>query len=180
MKRLIIVPAPIPIAARDDLKRWLAISSGSEDAFLDALLRAALDLCEAFTGTMILAQTCEEVLAASTAWQALGTRPVQSIEQLTAHANDGTSLVVASSGYELDIDGDEVGRVRLRTQGSARRIEVRFVAGLASEWNEIPDALRQGVIRLAAHHYRERDRSGDTPPASVAALWRPWRRLRLA
>ena len=52
---------------------------------------------------------------------------------------------------------------------------------LADEWAQVPQAVRHGVIRLAAHLYRQRDTEGDstTPPIAVAALWRPWRRLRL-
>lgn len=53
---------------------------------------------------------------------------------------------------------------------------------LPEEWDDVPQALRHGTIRLAAHLYRRRDDEADsaTPPASVAALWRPWRRLHLA
>ena len=55
-------------------------------------------------------------------------------------------------------------------------------AGLAADWAGLPDGLRHGVIRLAAHHYRERDAASAaaSPPAAVAALWRPWRAMRLA
>ena len=43
-------------------------------------------------------------------------------------------------------------------------------------------ALRHGIIRLAAHQHRERETSGPgpLPPAAIAALWRPWRRMRMA
>ena len=39
-----------------------------------------------------------------------------------------------------------------------------------------------GVLRLAAHQHRERESEGAAPlpTAAVAALWRPWRRLRMA
>ena len=67
MKRAIVVPAPMPSAARDDLKSWLAIATSNEDALLDALLRAAFDMCEGFTGCMVLAQTCEESVPAGCA-----------------------------------------------------------------------------------------------------------------
>jgi hypothetical protein len=37
------------------------------------------------------------------------------------------------------------------------------------------------VVRLAADAYRRRDGdgAGSQPPTAVAALWRPWRRMRL-
>jgi uncharacterized phiE125 gp8 family phage protein len=66
--------------------------------------------------------------------------------------------------------------------GIAGRVAVRFTAGLAPDWAALPEALRHGVLRLAAHQYRQRegDQQSALPPAAVAALWRPWRRLRLA
>ena len=75
----------------------------------------------------------------------------------------------------------QAGRVRLVRQGAAGRIAVRFTAGLAADWNSLPDSLRHGLIRLAAFAWRQRDdESSDAlPPAVVAALWRPWRRYRL-
>jgi uncharacterized phiE125 gp8 family phage protein len=57
---------------------------------------------------------------------------------------------------------------------------VRFRAGLGADWNDVPEPLRQGLIRLVAHFYTHRDAAdAGAPPAAVAALWRPWRRLRL-
>jgi len=43
----------------------------------------------------------------------------------------------------------------------------------------LPEPLRQGIVRLAAHLYTVRGEAEAPPPACVAALWRPWRRLRL-
>lgn len=70
--------------------------------------------------------------------------------------------------------------------GSSAELCAAFTAGGVpeAEWADLPEAVRHGIIRLAAHLYRERDRDGDgapvAPPAAVAALWRPWRAMRLA
>ena len=55
------------------------------------------------------------------------------------------------------------------------------VTGLAApDWDALDMGLRHGVIRFAAHQYRERDRDeAGAIPAAVAALWRPWRQVRL-
>lgn len=58
----------------------------------------------------------------------------------------------------------------------------QFVAvdALAEDWAEVASPLREGIIRFAAHLYRDRDAASTRePPAAVAALWRPWRELRL-
>lgn len=51
---------------------------------------------------------------------------------------------------------------------------------LADDWGEVAPPLREGIIRFAAHLYADRAATAlREPPAAVAALWRPWRELRL-
>lgn len=182
MKRRIVTPATLPPAALAELKQWLGITTAQDDAVLSALLRAALDTCEGFTGAMPLEATCEEVLPASAEWQALGTRPVQAITALEGISAEGARFALSAHAYELEIEADGTGRVAVGQSGIAGRVAVRFTAGLAPTWDALPEALRHGVLRLAAHQHRERENTGAAPlpPASVAALWRPWRRMRVA
>ncbi|WP_170003385.1 head-tail connector protein [Pseudopontixanthobacter vadosimaris] len=184
MKRAIVTPAPLPGAALEELRNWLGIRSAAEDPALQRLLRAATDMCEAFTGTMPLSATCEEILCASGEWQKLATRPVQAIVGVDALPAEGARRPLASTDYAVELDAEGGGLIRILRQGDAGRVAVRFVAGLAPDWSSLPEALAHGILRLAAHDYRARDALGDTPtgtpPLAVAALWRPWRRLRLA
>lgn len=53
-------------------------------------------------------------------------------------------------------------------------------AALPGDWADVPPSLNEGILRFAAHLYRERDETKQTePPAAVAALWRPFRALSL-
>jgi uncharacterized phiE125 gp8 family phage protein len=181
--RTILTPPEIPGAALDALKAWLAISSSAEDAALTAQLAVALEICEAFTGLLPLEAECEEILpAAPAAWQALVTRPVQAVTAIEGIPADEPRFALAADAYAVELDADGGARVRILRQGSAGRIAVQFTAGLAGEWGELPEALRQGAVRLAAHQYRARDGEPGQPalPAAIAALWRPWRRYRLS
>lgn len=179
MQRTLITP-PALGGALAELKHWLAITTTQDDAALAALLRAALETCEGFTGTMPLSATAEEVHAATCEWQGLHTSPVHAITLVEAIAIDGSRTLLAAGDYDIDITGDQRGMVRLRHAGVIRRVAVRFIAGLAPEWEALPDGLRHGVLRLAAHNHRARESDeGPNPPAAVAALWRPWRRMRL-
>jgi uncharacterized phiE125 gp8 family phage protein len=177
MRRTIITPAVLPSAALAELKQWLGITVAADDVSLAHLLAAALETCESFTGRMPLVQTCREALAPQSGWQMLATRPVVSV--LAVERSDGTAL--DADAYALELEADGSARVRLFASEPGRMM-VRFTAGLAPSWGELPEALRHGVIRLAAHQHREREGSGAAPipPASVVALWRPWRRVRLA
>lgn len=182
MKRAIIVPAALADAALAELKHWLAITTTRDDETLNALLRAALDTCEAFTGTIPLETGCEEVLHATRDWQPISTAPVVAITGVEQLSPGGTRTALAGDGFMIDITADGCGRVRLTRAIAQARVVVRFDAGLAPDWASLPDGLRHGVIRLAAYQYRERDQgdAGQTPPAAVGALWQPWRRMRLA
>lgn len=177
MKRTIITPAILPPLALAELKQWLGITVAADDAPLGRLLAAALETCESFTGRMPLLQACQETLVAQGGWQMLATRPVLAV--LAVQQPDGTAL--APDAYALALEADGSARVRLLAPALGP-VVVRFTAGVAATWDDLPEGLRQGLIRLAAHQHRERDNAGAAPlpPASVVAMWRPWRRVRLA
>ncbi len=181
--RTILTPAPLPPAALGELKAWLAITTNAEDTTLSTLLRAALDAFEGFTARVALEADFEETLPARPlCWQRLSSDPVQAITSVEGVAAGGARTALASDAYAVELEADGTARLRLLQVNGAKRIAVAFTAGMASEWAALPEAIRHGAIRLAAHLYRERDNQegGSTPPASVAALWRPWRRVRLA
>ena len=181
MKRAIVTPAVLPDSALAELKQWLGITTAHDDALLTDLLRTAIDICEAFTGVMPLEADCEEVLAARSGWLCLSTRPVLAMTGIDVLAADGTRTPLAAEAFEFDLLADGTGQIRLLQRGNATRIAVQFSAGLAPDWDSLPETLRHGIIRLAAHQHREREGSGASPvpPAAVAALWQPWRRMRL-
>lgn len=181
MKRIILAPPVLPAAAVDELKAWLAITNNGEDAALADLLRASLDMCEAFTGRLPISCLCEEVHEVRSGWQALLAGPVISVETVESVAKDGARFPMAAGDYRAETGADGNGRFRV-LQGTAVRVAVRFTAGIAQDWASLPPALRHGIVRCAAHFHRMRD-SGEgeaAPPAAIAALWRGWRRMRFA
>jgi hypothetical protein len=100
---------------------------------------------------------------------------------LTPPGPPGAALVELKSWLAISADAEDVGLTALLCT-ALESCEAFTGQTLADDWEEIPQALRHGAIRLAAHLYRERDGEPGTatPPPSVAALWRPWRRLHLA
>lgn len=178
MKRTIIASAPLAPAALDELKAWLAITSNREDAALLGLLGAALEMCEAFTGERPLWARIEERVTADGDWQRLSATPASTILSVEELDTDGTRGALASDLYAIDIDGTGAARVRVTRRDGAL---ATYEAGMTSEWGNLPAALRHGVIRLAAALHRSRDSEAmAAPPSAVAALWQPFRRMRLA
>jgi uncharacterized phiE125 gp8 family phage protein len=103
-------------------------------------------------------------------------RSINSVEQVEP---DGTALPLASADYSIDLDSSGDGWVRLTKGRTATRLRVNGTAGIAESENDVPEPIRQGVLRLVAHLFSSRDGGGGDPPAAVTALWRPYRRVRI-
>jgi uncharacterized phiE125 gp8 family phage protein len=58
-------------------------------------------------------------------------------------------------------------------------IEITFVAGYGDSWNEVPAALRQGILMTVGYFFDHRDEQTTALPAPVAALWQPYRVMQL-
>ena len=206
--RVIVTPAVLPPSALAELKEWLGITTSRDDAPLSALLATGLDVCADFTGLMPLTCTLSETIrlaqdyrpmpqpwewqqrsypgdwcpaAPAPQWQALSTRPVHSGSTVEMIDNNGAHTTLASDAFSLRMSADGSCSVRVHDQAGHAFARVTFVAGLADTWEQLPVAIRHGIIRLAAHQHRTRETAGaePLPPAAVSALWRPWRRMRL-
>lgn len=153
------MPAAAVASAAAATATYLRIGE-APDPVLTRASAAALALAEAFCGQLLVARDCEETVRGGVGWQRLAALPVRGI--------------VGGPDLAIDIDSGGVGWVRV----AAGEVTVRYAAGLAAGWDALPEPLMQGVVLLAAHLFERRD--GDAlPPAAVAALWRPYRRMRL-
>lgn len=168
-------PVTLPPAALGEFKSYLRLEGNAEDVLLAGLLKAAVELCEGFTQRVLLLRAHRETLDAGGAWQRLGAGPVAAVT-VVEEAADGAPLPI--DAYEIDIDPDGDGWVRIAR--GPMRVRVRYSAGSAADWTALPEALRQGTLRLAAHLHAARGGEPGTPPAAVSALWRPFRRLPFA
>lgn len=180
MQRTVVVPADLSEFALDELKSWLGISRPTENHALTDLLHASIALCEAFIGQVPLEQVIEERLAPTAGSQYLLSRPVREVIRTETISNAEVRETLEQAAFEYAISDQGVAVLHLRRPIDADAVISRMRVGLAATWSELPAPLKQGIIRLAAYHYRDRDGAENAaPPASVAALWRPWRRLSL-
>jgi len=162
----------------EEAKAYLRLDGSGEDALLGRMVETATTLCEAFTGTVLVRREFVETVAAERAWQRLAHAPVVAITAVAAVSAGGEAEVLSADAYAIDIDAAGTGWVRLTRAGGAARLRVTARAGLAEVAADIPAPLAQGVVMLAAHLFDRRETPG-APPAAIAALWRPWRRMRL-
>lgn len=167
-----------PLAAPlDALKAYLRISASDEDALLADLIRAATDVAERFIGQLLIERSVEEILEPSPDWRVLAIRPVTGIIAVAGIPANGADYALGVDAYAIDIDGNGDGWLRVKDAGEAARVRVTYRAGIAADADSVPDSIRLGIVRLAGDYHALREGVDARPPASVAALWRPWRRM---
>ena len=169
-----------PAVSLSEAQGFVRVETGEEEAILAGLVRTASALCEAFLQQVVIARDFTEEVPLSGDWQRLQLTPIRSIGQVELIGDDGTASILPVGAYGLDIDSSGDGWVRVISASSGRRIRVTGVAGMATDPNMVPEPIRQGVLRLVAYLFASRDGLGGEPPAAVTALWRPYRRMRLA
>ncbi len=114
-------PLAVPL---DDLKSYLKIGLGDEDALLTDLIYSASEAVERFLGQLIIARSVEEIISAHRGWHKLAIRPVRSISGLTGLPADGPEFALPVDSYAIDIDAGGTGWVRVLNPGSAGRVRV--------------------------------------------------------
>ena len=178
MMGMIVSETPALPVALAELKSFLRITVSDEDALLAGLVRAAAELCEAFTGRALIEREVAEVAPTAAGRIRLGAGPVRAIESVAALAEDGEATALDAADFAAEVDAGGEGNVSLHVATDARRLRISYRAGMAADWNGVPEMLRHGIIRLAAQYYLRRGEARDAEvPAAVSALWRPWRRL---
>lgn len=175
--------APIPPAAIagaiDPIRAYLRIDHAGDDAALLALAATAIRLGEGFCGQVLIARTLDEVVPVAREWRRLATTPVRAIAAIAGLPAEGAAFPLPVDAYAIDIDANGDGWLRVTAPGSAGRARVTMDAGMAADWATLAEPIRQGVVRLVAHLHLHGDGGDSAPPAAVAALWRPFRRMRL-
>ena len=167
-----LAPAGFAPAGVDEVKAYLRLEASDEDAVIAGLLRAATAMAEAFTGQWLIARDFEEKFAGVATWQRLGTAPVVVITGVRNAAGGP----LAGGAYEVDIDRHGTGWVRFLASDATAKLTVSARAGLAADWNGVPESVRAGIVRLTAQLFTHRDDPEALGlPGAVTALWRPWR-----
>lgn len=176
-----ILPASDAALALAEAKSYLRIAQDEDDGQLTGLLQIAAALGERHIGRQLIVRDAEEIIPASSDWRRLTATPVTAITGVSALPVEGDPVPLPVKAFAIDIDANGDGWVRVCDAGGAARVRVALAAGMAAEWGALAAPIRQGIIRSAAHLFVHRDAAQDAgPPDAVSALWRPWRRMRLA
>ncbi len=137
---------PVGVA---EAKAWLRLGAGQDDAVVAGLIRAAVELCEAFTGQMLIARRVTEEFPAAPGWVSLARRPVVAIETVTGMTGE---RLIALTGddwqHAVDRDGAALSAyTELKDDGSTRCGCWIYCGAYADETNQ-PARRRLSVQRL--------------------------------
>lgn len=184
-----LVPGEAPVSL-NEARGWLRLGATIDDAVIAALVRTAANICEAFVGQWLIVRDGEETLPVAAAEMRLTARPVLGVESVTLLSADGSESV-AESGWRLRIAAGGAAWLSIdAAEGAAdgtALARIRYRAGMAVDANGVPEAIRHGILRMMQHLHAARDgdgsdggkNGGGAPPAMIAALWQPWRRMSL-
>lgn len=173
-----LLPGEVPVSL-DEARGWLRMGATIDDAVVAGLVRAAASICEAFVGQWLIVRAGEESLVLRGGALRLAARPVVAVDAVTLLRPDGAETVLGADRYRVTIARDGSARVAIHAAGDAGYARIAFRAGMAAGPNAVPEATRQGLLRMIQHLHAARDGADETPPAMIAALWQPWRRRTL-
>lgn len=192
----------------EEVKLHLRITHDHEDTLLISLIMTARMICEADTGLALITRGYSlwldswPMTARRDWWDGvregahtgdsdtlyLPRPPLVAVTDILIYADNGTYSIFDSQNYYAD-SIRKPGRIVLRQGISApaagrgvNGIEIRYSAGYGGAAHHIPSPLRQGMLQMIAHLYRQR---GDAPETALhasgaAALFQPFRLMRLA
>ena len=173
-----MVPGPTPVNL-NEVRGWLRLGAPVDDAIAAQLIRAATSICEAFVGQWVVIRGAEEIVPLRAGRVRLNARPVVAVDTVALLAAGGGETAVGPDLYRLSHGRDGAGRLAIDRPGDAGRVRVAYRAGMAADANGVPEAIRQGIVRMVQHLHDARDAADAPPPAVIAALWQPWRRMTL-
>jgi len=172
-----MLPGEMPVSL-NEARGWLRMGATIDDAVVAGLVRAATNICEAFIGQWLIERAAEETVPLSGGAATLSPRPVIALDGVTLLLPE-TAEILPAERYHLTVARDGTGRVAIVDPGQAERVRITCRAGIAADANGVPEAIRQGIVRMTQHLHDARDDDDVAPPAMIAALWKPWRRLTL-
>ena len=170
-------PGDVPVTL-NEARSWLRLGATIDDAVVAGLVRAATNICEMFVGQWLIVRGGEAVVPAAGNVK-LSARPVAAVDAVALILPDGGEQPLGADEYRVTIARDGAAVIAIHDPGEAVWLRIAFRAGMAATPNGVPEAVRQGIVRMTQHLHDARDGAGAAPPAAIAALWQPWRLVTL-
>jgi len=175
--RQIQPPATEPVSLAE-AKLFLRVEHDTDDTLISALITAARQAVEEFTGRALVTQGWELFVERPGRSLALARPPLQAVTAVEVVAADGTAVPVAEETYVVD-SYSEPGRVLLRQgqcwplMAGSLGLRVAFEAGYDDAAADVPAVYGQAMLLMVGHWYGQRE--AQEMPGEARVLLRPWR-----
>lgn len=164
--KLISPPAVEPVSLAE-AKAHLRLDSDADDAYVSALIRTARERAELFLRRALITQTFDCTLDGFPANRRsidLPRPPLQSIESVKYIDTEGNLRFFEPESYVIDTASDETGRVALAWNrywpiagSSINSVVIRFIAGYGDSPENVPEAIRHGILIEISNLYENRE-----------------------
>jgi uncharacterized phiE125 gp8 family phage protein len=142
----------------------LRLDSDLDDAYVSALITAARERVELFLRRALITQTFEYSMDRFPTLIYLPRPPLQSVEWIKYLDRAGVLQTLQAEDYVVDLSSNEMGRVAQAwnrywpvTRSSINSVVIRFVAGYGDSAENIPQAIRHGILIETANLYENRE-----------------------
>lgn len=165
-------------ASLDDVRQFLPHPQAFSDDDIAGALITATGESEAFLGLKLIQRDYVDLVDGSAVWTRLAVHPVASIERVEMVRDDGTIIPIPGRFYAIDIDARGDGYVRL-PEIDPTQLRVSGRAGQFGQTEDVPGPIRLAIGNFAASILTTGASRLEDAPHAVAALLRPFRRMRL-
>lgn len=175
----------------EEARDFTRVSGSADDRLLSLLIASASARVEAHTGRALIRQSWREVrrrfddarrLSADGACFALLRPPLIAVERVDVVEADGAATPWSEEEYRADAEADPGRLIALAPfgfpapGGPGGSIRIAYHAGYGETPEDVPEPLREAVLRLVATAFERGDRdTGRELSEDVAGLLSPFR-----
>ena len=162
----LVVPPEVESVTLEEAKAHLRLDTGDDDGYIPALIRAAREKVELFLRRALVTQGFEYTLDGFPLGAVidLPRPPLQSVESIRHIDTAGNVQTLTPEEYVVDASSGEIGRVALAwnrfwsiTRSSINSIIIQFTAGYGDAPENVPQAIRQGILIEVSNLYENRE-----------------------
>jgi len=155
-------PSVEPVTA-SELKAHLRVTHTDEDTYIGTLITAARQWIENYTNRQLVTATWTLYLDGFSAQIDMPHPPLQSVTSVQYYDTGGTLQTLSSAVYTVDTYArigrlvEASGQVWPATQDIINAVQIEYKAGYGDAGSNVPTAVRQALLLLAAHWYENRE-----------------------
>jgi uncharacterized phiE125 gp8 family phage protein len=184
-----VTPPEVEPVTLAEAKAHLRLDTNTDDAYVSALITAARERVELFLRRALITQTFEYTIDGFPANEIdLPRPPLQSVGWIKYVDTAGILQTFSPENYVADVSSNEIARIALAwnqywpiTRCSINAVVIRFFAGYGDSVEDVPQAIRHGILIEIANLYENREdvvvgQAVDLMAVSERLLW-PYRAL---